>query len=211
LATQILSGFVASISLIAGARFCGAVTIGQGALLTTCLGIFADVIDFGRCSWVSREVAAGRKHLRDAKLILDFRTKILACFATIIAVMIILFLSKYIYLLGILMYPVLYLQTNYIQQLLFAKDRVKLALLLQILEKTAWLVIFPLQEFLSSKLLLLFLPIICGGVVHVGLGRFFLNRIERSDSYFIGTTNAKVYFGIQSLVTDLGMLDNVLV
>lgn len=211
LATQILNGFVASISLIAGARFCGAVAIGQGALLTTCLGIFADVIDFGRCSWVSREVAAGRTHLRDAKLILHFRTKILVYFATIGAIVVILFFGKYIQLLVILMYPVLYLQTNYIQQLLFAKDGVKLALLLQILEKTFWLLIFPLQEFLSNKLLLLFLPVICGGVVHVGLGRFFLNRIERSDTYFNGTTNAKVYFGIQSLVTDLGMLDTVLV
>lgn len=211
LATQVLSGIIASISLIAGARFCGAVAIGQGALLITCSGVLADVVDFGKCSWVSREVASGRTHLRDAKLILHFRTKILFSITIVFAVVNLLFFNRYIFLLGILVYPMLYLQTNYIQQLLFAKDKVKKALLLQILEKISWLVIFPLQQHLPNKLLLFISPVIFGGVVHVGIGRLFLSRIEDADSYFNGATNAKAYFGIQSLVTDLGMFDTVLV
>lgn len=211
LATQILCGFIASISLIAGARFCGAETIGQFALLTICLGIFADVVDFGSCSWVSREVAAGRISVREARLILSYRTKNIFFVAIIVGIIILLFFKEHSQFLIFLIYPVLFLQTNYIQQLLFAKDRVRLACLLQIIEKTIWLTIFPLYLILSSKLLLLILPIIFGGMLHSGIGRIFLSIFDEFDTNPSVASRTNLHFGIQSLVTDLGMLDTVLV
>jgi O-antigen/teichoic acid export membrane protein len=136
---------------------------------------------------------------------------LLAGVVIILACICLLFLNFSIFMLGLFVYPLLFLQTNYIQQLLFAKEQVKGALLLQLVEKISWLMIFPLEAFIPNGLSLFILPIILGSLVHVGIGNVLLRRIEESNDTLKNGTNTKLYFGIQSLVTDLGMLDTVLV
>jgi O-antigen/teichoic acid export membrane protein len=117
-----------------------------------------------------------------------------------------------------LFYPALWLRTNYIQQFLIVHERIKEAILLQLLERLFWLIYIVASVLEVDKITTFVIPILLGLLVHGLLGtKLIMNKKENSEEGFNDTENTDnkfsnlKNFGLISVISNVGNLDGAVV
>ncbi len=215
--------FTASISLLTTiwiARYTGASLFGYCVSFLLVLSVILDFLDFGSCSWAARELAKGEICSLRYRSIMQRKVKI--CLSLILLAPLFFFFSpsdgKFTFL--FLIYPALWLKTNYIQQFLVVRSQVRRAVRLQINERLVWLLYLPLSYYSVDPVMSFILPIILGLLAHGFYGhRAISQEIEiqvasggkrEHCSTQYGFTETK-NFGITSVVSDVANLDSVVI
>lgn len=212
---QLLAGLLSLIATIVTARYCGPTVFAFCMLTVLVLSVGLDVIDFGACSWSSRELAAGRISVSNYLHIMRRKSSHNLIYVFVGPLVYFLFPQSgwAILILGI--YPTLWVRTNYIQQFLIVKGQTALALRFQILERLTWLLVLPMQYLQFDKWATYIFPIIIGLVLHNFLGKGVLIGYSRDLSMmpksFGGLIRKSKHIGIHSVITDISNLDTLIV
>ena len=212
---QLLAGLLSFIATIVAARYCGPAVFAFCMLTILFLSVGLDVIDFGACSWSSRELSAGRISATDYLHIM--RRKSSQNLIYLIVGPVIFFVlpqpSWAILLVGT--YPARWVRTSYIQQFLMVKDQTYLAVKFQILERLSWLLVIPLQILAVDKWAAYIFPILIGLFFHNFLGSIALSRFSNDEALKSGLSRSVLQksknFGAVSVVSDILNLDTFLV
>lgn len=212
---QLLAGLLSLIATIVTARYCGPTVFAFCMLTVLVLSVGLDLIDFGACSWSSRELAAGKISVSNYLHIMHRKSShnLIYVFVGPLAYFFFPQTGWAILILGI--YPILWVRTNYIQQFLMVKGQINSALKFQILERLAWLVVLPMQYLQFDKWSAYILPVILGLVVHNFLGKRvlkkYVNDLSMNSESIGGLTRKSKHIGISSVITDVSNLDILIV
>lgn len=212
---QMIAGLLSLVATIFTARYCGPFIFGFCMLIILLLSVGLDFVDFGACSWSSRELSAGRISANNYLHIMRRKSSHNLIYVFVGPLVYFLFPQSgwAILILGI--YPTLWVRTNYIQQFLMVKGQTALALRFQILERLTWLLVLPMQYLQFDKWATYIFPIIIGLVLHNFLGKGVLIGYSRDLSMmpksFGGLIRKSKHIGINSVITDISNLDTLIV
>lgn len=209
---QFFTGLLSFLSMIVIARYVGSTVFGFSSSLILVLSVGLDLVDFGCCSWSLRELIAGRITFGDYRIISIYKS--MAALLLLFFAPVVIFLSPTQSWLNslFLFYPALWIQSNYIQQYLLSHSQINRAVVLQIVERSSWLLIIPFSFFNMSKECAYILPILIGLFAHIVLGsfpgpyNFKMSDLNRELSFFKLFSKAR-HFGITSVLSDSGNLD----
>jgi len=185
--SQVIAGVLSLVALAITARYVGASTFGYCSIALLVLNIAITLMDFGSCSWASREYAAKRISLGTFKNIMWLKTKLNLSFLVFIPVFFLGPLRENRYAFLLLLYPALWNRSNYIQQFLLARSMVHEAVLLVLIDRSCWLLILPISAFNLDKTFAFTFPIVMG----LTLQSILFNIILHLTKIEVGKT---VYF-----------------
>jgi hypothetical protein len=194
------------------ARYVGPTVFGFSSSLILVLSVGLDLVDFGCCSWSSRELINSRITFGEYKIIAIYKSMAALLFLFFAPVVVLLSPTQSWFSTLFLFYPALWIHSNYIQQYLLSHSYISRAVILQIVERSLWLLVIPFSFFNMSKECAYILPILIGLFTHVALGRFsrpldFKKNNLNSDFSFIKLFSKTRHFGITSVLSDSGNLD----
>jgi O-antigen/teichoic acid export membrane protein len=215
-ATQLFTGAISLISMVAMARYLGPGLFGFSAAIVLILSVGIDVVDFGACSWAARELAKGSLVESEYLQIMKIKVRTELIFLTLGPVIICLNPTGSPYSLLFLVYPYLWIRTNYVQQFLMCNSKIEQAMSLQILERLSWLLIFPFAFLNFNKEISYIAPILTGLFLHGFIGIHFINRTtERNRSNpklkLSSLYRKSKHFGVTSVLSDSSNLDSPLI
>jgi O-antigen/teichoic acid export membrane protein len=217
---QLISSALSLLSTIIMARYCGPQIFALCVVFILIFNFLQAALDFGCCSWASRELAASRLtsvdflKIRNSKFFLS-----LVFFVTIPMIDSKLLGENFFSSILFPLYPILWQQTNYLQQYLITKGKFSYAVSLQILERACWLLVFPISLNGGPKSISFIAPIIIGLFLHVILGEVILRRDLRNvseDSVLplpkpLLLFHKSKSFGMISTLSNIANLDSLLV
>lgn len=209
------SGVCAVFGALFTARNCSPEFYGFAAVVIVVSCFFGDAIDFGSCSWATKELAAKRISLEKVLSKLNSRSKKSLSYLLAVPIIYSLSPSSNLALVGFGFLPLLWIRVSYIQQCLITLTRIRIAVALQLLEKISWIIfIFVFIQF-DNDIFLIVTPLIISQSIHAILGSIILRRITKIfDPLLVESPWNKASvreFGRQSLISDLASLDNFLV
>lgn len=212
-----MSGGLSALGIFLASRYCGPGVFSKFSIILALLGVTADLLDFGSCSQVTRDLAAKRiqgKHFLEALLSKVF----LVCVIGSLFEIFFLFvrIKSMPFLAFIFLYPVLWLMTNYVQGFLLVHEKYLLSVMLMIAERSSWLLIIFMKKLNFSSEESFVYPILIGLFFHVTIGCILISSsISKVNLNVFSGTIARFRksrnFGIPSLLTDLSILDVSLV
>ena len=211
---QIMSFVLSLIGYVLMARQFGAVAFGSVFAALAIANVLIDLLDFGRCTWICREISAYRANLNHAILLLrkvENRFLVLAVPTSIIFIGI----YKDLSVAPIFIYPTAWLIVNYMQSYLIASKKFKNAGILLFIEKVISLAIllFSIRQGYSSQLALSFivvLPVFANAFISVLYGAKLLqsnSKLGDSEDFLKLNPNKHRDFGVRSIATDLLQLE----
>ena len=216
---QIVSATISLVTTVVVARYVGAEAFGFCASMILIASVVLDVFDFGTCSWASRELAANK--LSPVQYLKIMQRKLRFTLSLILLTPILLYIVPQTYSMSFLFvfYPVLWLQTNYVQNYLIVRSRISSAIALQLIERSTWLLYIPASFFSVEKITSYVLPILLGLAIHGFFGMMIIFNdvkkihIDKDTDSIIMKSGYKTTknFGTVSIVSDIGNLDGVLV
>ena len=159
---QVIAGAISFVAVAITARYVGATTFGFCSIALLILNIAITLIDFGSCSWASREYAAKRISLGTFKNIMWSKTKLSLSLLVFAPVFFLEPLQENRYAFLLLLYPALWNRSNYIQQFLLARSMVNEAVLLVLIDRSCWLLILPISALNLEKTFAFASPILIG-------------------------------------------------
>ena len=212
---QLFAGLLSLIATIVTARYCGPTVFAFCMLTVLVLSVGLDVIDFGACTWSSRELAAGRISANDYLQIMRRKSSHNLIFLFVGPLVYFVFPQSGWAILIVGIYPTLWVRTNYMQQFLMVKSKVASAVKFQILERLTWLLVLPMQYLQFDKWATYILPIIIGLIAHNFLGKGALIKyggdMSMTSESIGGLTRKSKYIGLTSVITDVPNLDTLIV
>jgi O-antigen/teichoic acid export membrane protein len=211
---QIISFVLSLIGYVLMARQFGAAAFGSVFAALAIASVLIDLLDFGRCTWICREIAASRANLNHAILLLrkvENRFLVLAVPTSIIFVGI----YKDLSVAPIFIYPIAWLIVNYMQSYLIASKKFKDAGILLFVEKVIAfaIVLFSIHQGYSSLLALSFvvvLPVFAHAFISVLYGAKLLqvdSKLRDSEDFLKLNPGKHLDFGVRSITTDLLQLE----
>jgi O-antigen/teichoic acid export membrane protein len=213
---QIVAGILSLIATIFLARYTGPTVFGICASIILVFSVILDLIDFGACSWASRELASKSISLFQYYQIMKFKTRLALLPVFVLPISIRLIEVSPLTIALFLLYPFLWLRTNYIQQYLLASFKIGWSIRLQILERSFWLMVIPMSIFSIDKLIVYILPITLGLITHYLMGNRILKKeitlVNNFKETKISNLNFKSkHFGINSVLSDMNNLDGAII
>lgn len=160
--SQVIAGVMSLVAVAITARYVGATTFGFCSIALLVLNIAITLMDFGSCSWASREYAAKRISLGTFKNVMWSKTKLNLSPFVFTPVFFFEPLQENRYAFLLLLYPALWTRSNYIQQFLLARSMVNEAVLLVLIDRSCWLLILPISAFNLDKTFAFTFPILIG-------------------------------------------------
>jgi O-antigen/teichoic acid export membrane protein len=202
--------------MVAMARYLGPGLFGFSAAVVLILSVGIDVVDFGACSWAARELAKGSIVQSEYLQIMKIKVRMELIFLTFGPLIIWINPKSSPYGLLLLVYPYLWIRTNYVQQFLMVNSKIEQAISLQILERLSWLLIFPFAFLNLNKEISYIAPIFTGLFLHGFIGSLIMNRTKGRDSsnpkLKLGSLYRKSkHFGVTSVLSDSSNLDSPLI
>ncbi len=212
---QLLAGLLSLIATIVTARYCGPTVLAFCMLTVLVLSVGLDVIDFGACSWSSRELAAGRISVSKYLHIMHRKSSHNLIYVFVGPLVYFLFPQSGWAILIVGIYPALWVRTNYIQQFLIVKEQIFLAVRLQIIERAVWLLIIPFQMLNINRWAAYIVPILTGLILHNFLGTRAISMFRVGQSNITELDGSlfqkSKYIGFMSVITDVSSLDTLIV
>ena len=209
------AGIISLVATIVTARYCGPTVFAFCMLTVLVLSVGLDVIDFGACSWSSRELAAGRISVSNYLHIMHRKSSHNLIYVFVGPLVYFLFPQSGWAILIVGTYPILWVRTNYIQQFLMVKGQTALAVRFHIMERLTWLLVLPMQYLNFDKWVTYILPIIFGLIVHNFLGKRALIKysahLSMTSESICGLTRKSKHIGLTGVITDVSNLDTLIV
>lgn len=162
LLSQVIAGLMSFLAIMITANYVGAKTFAFCSILILVLNIAITLMDFGACSWASREYAAQRISLGTFKNIMWSKTKLNLVFVIFMPVFFFNPLSEFRFTFLLLLYPVLWNRSNYIQQFFLSRKLVRESALFVLMDRACWLLIIPMSTLNFDKSLAFVFPIFTG-------------------------------------------------
>ncbi len=159
---QIIAGVMSFLAISITAKYVGARIFGFCSLFILVLNIAITLVDFGGCSWASREYAAQKISLGTFKFVMWSKTKLNSLFILLTPVFLTDAMKEFQFAFLLLFFPMLWNRTNYIQQFLLVRNLSNTSVLLIIVDRACWLLIIPMSAVNADKILSFILPIIVG-------------------------------------------------
>jgi len=214
--SQVFAGLISILALTITANYVGAKTFGFCSICILVLNIVIALIDFGACSWASREYAAQSITFGTYKNIMWSKTKLNLSLALFIPVFFIEPSREYRFAFLLLLYPALWNRSNYIQQFLLARNLIRESVLLVILDRICWLLIIPISVLKFDKTLAYAFPIIVGLILQNILFNIILSREQLVDGENLEFNQLELFrfsrhFGTISITSVISNFDGVLV
>lgn len=209
LVSQGLGGVLSFIGLIFVSRYCSPSKFATISIILAFLSISADLFDFGACSWGFRELSAHRIEVKDFFGIMLRRALFMLLIFPIGVALIYHQKLSWIYTLLIL-YPPLWIFTNYFQKYCLSKNLNSKASLIFITERAFWLAQYPLHVLGMGGDTAYFLSILGGLFLHCLLGTYLVLKLEGIGvikKLSIRKFGSNKHIGLISLVSDLMSLD----
>ena len=211
---QIVSFVLSLIGYVLMARQFGAAAFGSVFAALAIASVLIDLLDFGRCAWICREISASRANLSHAILLIrkvENRYLVLTVPVSIIFIGIYKDLSVAV----IFFYPIAWLIVNYMQSYLIASLKFKNAGILLFIEKfiSFVAVLISIQQGYSSQLALSFV-VVLPVLAHACISVLYCAKLLQSNSKLgdsedflkLNPTNHRD-FGVRSITTDLLQLE----
>ena len=211
---QIVSFVLSLIGYVLMARQFGAAAFGSVFAALAIASVLIDLLDFGRCTWICREISASRANLSHAILLIrkvENRYLVLTVPVSIIFIGIYKDLSVAV----IFFYPIAWLIVNYMQSYLIASLKFKNAGILLFIEKfiSFVAVLISIQQGYSSQLALSFV-VVLPVLAHACISILYCAKLLQSNSKLgdsedvlkLNPTNHRD-FGVRSITTDLLQLE----
>ena len=213
---QVTAGLMSLLAVAITANYVGAKTFGFCSICILVLNIAITLMDFGACSWASREYAANSISLGTFKNIMWSKTKLNLLFVTFIPAFFLEPMREQRFAFLLLLYPVLWNRSNYIQQFLQARNLVSKSVLLVVVDRTCWLLIVPISILNLDKTLAFAFPIIAGLSLQSILFKIILareNLVEGEVVYFkqFALFGFSRHFGAISTTGVISSFDGMLV
>jgi O-antigen/teichoic acid export membrane protein len=213
---QVIAGLMSFLALAITANYVGAKTFGFCSICILVLNIAIALMDFGACSWASREYAAQSISLGTFKNIMWSKTKLNLFFALFIPVFFIEPLWEYRFGFLLLLYPALWNRSNYIQQFLLARNMLSESVLLVLVDRTCWLLIIPFSIMNLNEILAFALPIIVGLTLQSILFNRILGREKLAEGESLQFKQLALFgysrhFGAISITSVISNFDGILV
>jgi O-antigen/teichoic acid export membrane protein len=213
---QVTAGLMSLLALAVTANYVGAKTFGFCSICIIVLNIAIALMDFGACSWASREYAAQTISLGTFMNIMWSKSKLNLFFVIFIPAFFTEPLWEYRFACLLLLYPVLWSRTNYIQQFLLARNMLSESVLLVLVDRTCWLLIFPISVFNIDKTLAFALPLILGLTLQNILFNMILGRENLAEGEIFRFKQLALFgfsrhFGAISITSVISNFDGVLV
>ncbi len=197
------------------AKYCKSDIYGFCVILLFLGNLVGDVIDFGKCSWSTRELAANRMSLVSILRKLH-RQGLFALSSLILCPLLVVFSpTDGLSILLACLLPFFWLRVTYIQQLLITMSHIEISIALLLAEKSAWLITLPMFIYFGDEIALFFTPILIGQAIHSLVGLRILRRMSQEMKMPVTDEEwdkRSIHeFGKQSLITDLSGLDNLII
>jgi len=213
---QVIAGLMSFLALAITANYVGAKTFGFCSICILVLNIAIALMDFGACSWASREYAAQSISLGTFKNIMWSKTKLNLFFVLFIPVFFIEPLWEYRFVFLLLLYPALWNRSNYIQQFLLARNMLSESVLLVLVDRTCWLLIIPFSVMNLDEILAFALPIIVGLTLQSILFNRILGREKLAEGESLHFKQLALFgysrhFGAISITSVISNFDGILV
>jgi O-antigen/teichoic acid export membrane protein len=214
--SQVVAGLISFLAIAITANYVGAKTFAFCSISILVLNIAITLIDFGACSWASREYAAQSISMGTFKNIMWSKTKLNLLFVIFFPAFFMQPIWEYRLAFLLLFYPVLWNRSNYIQQFLLARNLVNESALLVVVDRTCWLLIVPISILNLDRTLAFAFPIIVGLTLQSILFKIILVReklVEGEIIYFnqLALFGFSRHFGAISTTAVIGNFDGVLV
>lgn len=213
---QVISGVLGLASATLTAKYVGALTfsICSSAILVSMA--LMSLMDFGSCSWVTRELAAKTVSFSEYFGIMQKKLRLSLSLVLLAPATIFFFQGSQRWITLLLLYPYLWSKYNYIQQYLISIQSVNESVKLVVIERIFWLLIVPFQIIGLDPYLAFIAPIILGLYFHQLLG---MKYFRRHGSYLdikcrysqLELFRKSKYFGISSVLSVFSNLDGVVV
>ena len=173
---QVLAGLLSLFSVALTAKYVGPIVFGFCSIFFLFMNVLITLLDYGACSWASREFASGRMSLRTYNEIRDSKTKLFLFILLLTPVFFVFLQNEYRSAAILLLYPALMNRANFNQQLFLAKELVPQSVVLAVVDRFCWLLIVPFSMIQMDKTLAFAAPIICGLLAQNILGQVFAKR-----------------------------------
>ena len=212
--SQMTRGMVALVVFSFFARHSSPQEFAYATILLASISVLADFVDFGGCAHGTRELSANRINKSFFFAQLQSRNNLLLPLGLLL--FLIIYVANGSSVLGLLAAANLYLSgtSSYVQSYLVASNLIQKLSLLQISERFCWLIMIPLylfgipsknsfmiSIFIGQSVYLLFCLISVDiPMRYLGIGKSFEYKRLRSKS-----------FGVQSIISDLTILDSLIV
>lgn len=214
--SQVIAGLMSFLAIAITANYVGAKIFAFCSICILVLNIAITLTDFGACSWAAREYAAQNISIGTFKNIMWSKTKLNLLFVIFIPVFFLEPMREHRFAFLLLLYPVLWNRSNYIQQFLVARNLVSESVLLVVVDRTCWLLIVPISLLNLDKTLAFALPIIVGLSFQSIMFKIILDRkklVEGEVVYFkqLALFGFSRNFGAISTTGVISSFDGVLV
>jgi len=213
---QVGAGLMSLLAITITANYVGARVFGFCSICILVLNIVIALVDFGACSWASREYASQRISMGTFRNIMWSKTKLNLSFVIFIPILFIEPLREYQFALLLLLYPLLWNRSNYFQQFLLARNLISQSVLLVLADRSCWLLIVPISVLNLDKTLAFCLPIIVGLILQSILFDIILSREKIEDGEIfqfkqVALFGSSKHFGVMSIASVISSLDGLLV
>ena len=207
---QVFAGLTSLVALTVCANYVGAKVFGFCSVLILVLNIAITLMDFGACSWASREYAAHRMSVGTFKNVMWSKTKLNMCIAILAPLFFLDNMNEFKFAVILLVYPVLWNRSNYLQQYLLARNQVRESVSLVLLDRTCWLLIIPLSFHNVDESLAFATPIIVGLILQSLFFKKLLTQNEVNEGEIV-YYNQKALFGVSKhfgTISTSGVISN---
>jgi O-antigen/teichoic acid export membrane protein len=178
---QVVAGVMSFLALAVTVNYVGARVFGFCSIFILILNIAITLVDFGACSWASREYAAQNISLGTFKNVMLSKTKLNLLFVLVIPVFFTESLREFKFAFLLLFYPMLWNRSNYIQQFLLARNLTGESVFLILIDRACWLLIIPMSVINLDRTLAFTLPITVGLLLQNIFFSMFMSRKRFSD------------------------------
>ncbi len=217
LIAQIFSGVVSLFVLFFSARVAGSSVVGTAAIAIVISGVVIDIFDYGACSYYSTKLATGDSSKETYWRVSKQKQSLILLISMIIVAPIIL-VSQDISLIYFIVYPILWLRMNYVQQYFFSTGQYKQAVIAIYSDKLSYVSVIPMYLFGETGILIVIGPVIIGLGIHSIVGKFYtkghqLRSPKRQNTFpeIRKSFKDSKYFGRSSVITDVANLDTPLI
>lgn len=213
-AGQIISGILSLLSIVVTAKIVGSDFFAFCSTLLSILIVTMSFVDFGSCSWASRELAAKSITASDYLAILKRKSRLSLIFFLPFPLLFFGTSPNFMWAWVLLCYPALWIRYNYYQQFLIANGRFKTSQSIAVIDRLCWLSVVPLHSIGLDKALVFSIPIILGLVCHNLICSQFLIKTGSNERRTFKYKQREIYgksrfFGIISTAGIVGNLDGL--
>lgn len=207
---QVLAGLLSLISVALTAKYVGPLVFGFCSILLLVLNVLITLIDYGACSWASRELASGTMSLRTYNRITDSKTKLFLLIPLLMPIVFVLVQNEYKNAAILLLYPALMNRSNFIQQCFLAKGLVRESVALVFVDRFCWLLVIPFSIIKLDKTLAFAVPVLVGLILQNILGQVLARQriLKEGSTVFYSTRDLFFYSKHFGRISATGVLSN---